>query len=107
VSAWLRQRKDGIEIVVRLTPRASLDRVEGLSTGADGTRHLAARVRAVPEKGLANAALEKLIARWVDAPKHCVAVTGGATSRVKTVFVSGDPALLEQRLIGLAGERST
>lgn len=53
-------------------------------------RMLAARVRAVPEKGLANRALEKLIARWLDVPASSVKVTTGETSRIKTVSITGD-----------------
>lgn len=53
-------------------------------------RMLAVRVRAVPEKGLANRALEKLIARWLDVPASSVKVTTGETSRIKTVSITGD-----------------
>ncbi|MCO5063579.1 MAG: DUF167 family protein [Rhizobiaceae bacterium] len=88
-----------MEITVRLTPRSSVDRVEGLLTGADGATHLAARVRAVPESGKANAALEKLIAQWTEMPKRSVAVTGGTTSRIKTVFIAGDAPSLELQLL--------
>ena len=55
---FLREHPDGIEIRIRLTPRSSLDAVEGIRAASDGTEHVAARVRAVPEKGAANAALE-------------------------------------------------
>lgn len=92
-----RQTATGIEFRVRLTPRASRDAIEGRGTGADGARHLAARVRAVPEKGKANAALEKLVAGWLDVPAGAVAVIAGGASRIKTVAVSGDAAALTQR----------
>lgn len=58
-----RPRNDGIDLFVRLTPKAAMDRVEGIEISADGRSHLKARVRAVPENGAANQALERLVAR--------------------------------------------
>jgi uncharacterized protein YggU (UPF0235/DUF167 family) len=59
---------------------------------------LQARVRAVPAEGEANAAVEKLIARWLDVPKSTVRVTAGAKSRIKSLTISGETVSLEQRL---------
>ena len=56
-----RPRGDGLDLFVRLTPKAATDALQGFATAADGSVHLKARVRAVPEKGAANAALEKLL----------------------------------------------
>lgn len=105
MSDWIRPRKDGVEIAVRLTPRSSANRVEGLAATADGAQHLAARVRAVPEKGKANAALEELVAEWLRVPKRTVSVEGGTTSRLKTVFVSGDADDLQRTLNELTAGR--
>ena len=82
---------------VRLTPRASRDAIEGLGTIADGTAILA-RVRAVPEKGAANAALERLVAHWLDVPASAVSVTAGGKSRVKSVELTGSVDKLRERL---------
>jgi len=92
----LRTRGDGIDLVVRLTPKASADALEGLAEASDGKVHLKARVRAVPEKGAANAALEKLLARALDVPVSTVGVVAGGTARLKTVRVTGDPAALAE-----------
>ncbi|TIV96749.1 MAG: DUF167 domain-containing protein, partial [Mesorhizobium sp.] len=51
MSPPFRLRDDGIDLYVRLTPKAALDRIEGVETTADGRSHLKARVRAVPENG--------------------------------------------------------
>lgn len=91
-----RLREDGIDLFVRLTPKASADALEGTGTTADGSRHIKARVRAVPEKGAANAALEKLLAKALRVPVSSVTVASGSTSRLKTVRITGDPALLAQ-----------
>lgn len=93
----LRLRKDGIELFVRLTPKSSADAVEGAETGADGRCYLKARVRAVPEKGAANTALEKLLAKALGVPATTVSVVAGGTSRLKCVRVLGDPAALAAR----------
>ena len=61
---------------------------------ADGSVHLAAKVRAVPDKGAANVALERLVGDSLGLPKSAVRVVSGTTSRLKTVRLSGDPALL-------------
>ena len=96
-----RQRSDGIDLFVRLTPKSAIDALEGLGTTADGGTHLKARVRAVPEKGAANAALEKLLARALGVPASSVSVVAGATSRLKTIRVTGDPATLAEAVEGL------
>lgn len=87
---------------VRLTPRAAKDSIDGTKPAADRASYLAARVRAVPEKGAANAALERLVANWIGEPISNVTVIAGRTSRLKTVFVMGDPRLLSERLADLA-----
>jgi uncharacterized protein YggU (UPF0235/DUF167 family) len=94
VAGFLRQHPDRLELRIRLTPRASHDAIEGIRSASDGTEHVAARVRAVPEKGAANAALEKLVAAWLGLPARQVSVTGGAASRLKTVTVTGDATAL-------------
>jgi len=81
----------GLVISVRLTPKAALDRIDGIATLADGRTVLKARVRAVPEKGKANAALEALLAKALGVPKSAVTVVAGGTSRLKSVRVDGSP----------------
>ncbi len=80
---------------MRLTPKSSRDGIEGTAETAAGAVYLQARVRAVPEKGKANAALEKLVAKWLGVPRGTVSVTAGGTSRLKTVAIAGDPGAIE------------
>lgn len=56
------------------------------------------RVKAVPDKGKANAAVIALLARALGVPKAAVTLVSGDTARLKTVAIAGDPAELEQRL---------
>ncbi len=82
---------------VRVTPKSSLEAVEGVGVTAEGAAFLA-RVRSAPADGEANAALERLVARWLDVHKSTVRVTHGAKSRVKSLTISGDLDCLEPRL---------
>jgi uncharacterized protein YggU (UPF0235/DUF167 family) len=97
-----------VVLTVRLTPKSSRDEVVGLEDRG-GEWVLKARVRALPEAGRANAALETLIARWLGVPPSSVAVAHGGKSRLKQVAVSGDAdaliRLIGQRLAELAGQR--
>ncbi|TIO71907.1 MAG: DUF167 domain-containing protein, partial [Mesorhizobium sp.] len=79
-----RPRDDGIDLFVRLTPKAAVDRIEGIEMAADGRSHLKARVRAVPENGAANTALERMVAKALGVPGSAVSVVAGGTSRLKT-----------------------
>ena len=66
-----------------------------------------ARVRAIPENGEANAALERLVAGWLGVGKSAVAVTAGGKSRIKTVTVSGDATRITAVLQHKLGEFET
>ena len=87
----------GVIVYFRLTPKSSKDAVEGLQATAEGPA-FQARVRAVPEDGAANAALELLVAEWLDVPKRTVSLTAGGKSRLKSLQVTGNPAALESML---------
>jgi uncharacterized protein YggU (UPF0235/DUF167 family) len=92
-----REAAGGFFVRFRLTPKSSKDAIEGPEMTADGPA-FKARVRAVPEDGAANAALEKLVAAWLGVPKSAVRLVSGGKSRVKTVAVEGDPAAIAVRL---------
>jgi uncharacterized protein YggU (UPF0235/DUF167 family) len=87
----------GIRITVRVTPRGGRDAVEGLGADAADAPYLKLRVAAAPVDGDANAAVEKLLAKWLGVPKTKVEVVGGETARLKTVRVDGDPVQLLHR----------
>lgn len=106
ISGYCRVSRDGVEIFVRLTPKSSRNAIEGAEEAGDGKVHIKARVRAVPEDGKANAALEKLIAEWLKVPKADVEVVSGATSRLKGVAIRGDSKALLSKIV-LAGETFT
>ena len=55
----LRHTKDGVILPVRLTPKSARDEISGVEDFG-GETVLKARVRALPEQGRANVALELL-----------------------------------------------
>ena len=89
---------DGLRLTVRLTPRGGRDAIDGIETLADGRPVLKIRVRVAPSDGEANAALVALLARELDLPRSTVTLTAGATARLKTVALTGDPQALAARL---------
>lgn len=93
-----RSVKGGMRVHVRVTPRASRDGVEGIEATADGPA-LKVRVRAVPDKGAANAAVTAVVAAWLGLPKATVALAQGGKSRLKVLEIAGDPVVIEARLI--------
>ena len=97
-----RPTKAGVEVRVHLTPRAARDEVSGVGEGAQGPE-VKVRVRALPADGEANAALAKLMARWVGVPPSRVNVVAGGRSRIKSVEIAGASAEIAQRLAAALG----
>jgi uncharacterized protein (TIGR00251 family) len=91
-SCW-RLVPGGAVIRVRAQPNASRDQIEGPGEDAAGQTFLKVRVRAVPEKGKANAAIEAVIAKALGLPKSAVSVEKGETQRIKTVRISADASI--------------
>lgn len=85
---------------MRLTPRGGRDAIGGLGE-AGGQPCLLARVAAPPAEGAANAALCRLLAGALGLPAGAVTLVAGATARVKTLRLAGDPAALAARLAAL------
>lgn len=90
---------DAVTVSVRLTPKASANRIQGIARDADGTAVLKVQVTAIPEAGKANEALVKLLAKTWKLPKTSLSVVSGATSRRKVVRIAGEPRDLMNRLL--------
>ncbi len=74
-------------IQVKLTPKASSNRVGGISVGADGRDVLSVYVTTVPEDGKANEAMIRLLAKHFDVAVSCVRIVRGHTSRQKVIEI--------------------
>ncbi|MCB1383252.1 MAG: DUF167 domain-containing protein [Notoacmeibacter sp.] len=101
IPSFARPQPGGLVLAVRLTPKAARDSIDGPGESADGKTHLKARVRAVPEKGKANKALEVLLAAWLGIPASSVLVVAGGTARLKSVQLTGDPDTLAEAITDL------
>jgi uncharacterized protein (TIGR00251 family) len=93
-----------VRLTVRLTPSGGRDAIDGFETAADGEEHLKVRVRAVPEKGKANAALVAVLAKALGLAKNKVSLVSGDTQRKKILRIDADPEAVRKRLAELLGE---
>jgi uncharacterized protein YggU (UPF0235/DUF167 family) len=91
----------GVSFVVRLTPKGDRNKIDGWGAAADGSRHLKARVSAVPEDGKANAALIALLSKTLGVPQSAIAIARGETARIKHMTVRGDASRLRAQLEAL------
>ena len=86
-----------VRFAIRLTPRAALDRIDGVTDGV-----LRARVGAPAVEGAANNALVRLIAEELGVARSAVRIVAGASSRQKLVVIDGaDPDAIVARWPGL------
>lgn len=91
---WFARRAGGIELRVRVVPRASHQRIAGVL----GDR-LKVQIHAPPVEGEANRALGALLAEIAGLPVSDVGVVAGGKSRSKTVFMKcAEPEAVLHRL---------
>ncbi len=88
----------GVSVSVRLTPKASENRIGPVAPDADGGAVLKVAVTQPPVEGKANKALIKLLAKSWGLPKTAISVKSGARDRRKTLFIEGDPEQLIERM---------
>lgn len=74
----------GVVLRVRVQPRTSRDEVAGRDA-----RGLIVTVRAAPEKGKANAAVLKVLARRLSVPQRALTIASGERARDKRILVEG------------------
>jgi uncharacterized protein (TIGR00251 family) len=86
----------GVRIRLHVQPRASSTEAAGLHGDA-----LKVRLAAPPVDGAANDALVRWLAGVLSVPRSAVALTAGASSRAKTVEVTGADADDVRRRLGL------
>jgi uncharacterized protein YggU (UPF0235/DUF167 family) len=83
-----------VKLPVKVSPKASRDRIQGWLGDA-----LKLSVTAAPERGRANAAVEELLAEALSLPVSRVKVVAGHTASRKLVEIAGlDEAELRRRL---------
>jgi len=93
-----REKKEGVALDIRLTPRGGRDALDGVERLADGRLVLKIRVRAAPTEGEANAALIRLLASELRLPRSQLSIVSGVSARLKTVAIQGDAPSLAAAL---------
>lgn len=93
-----RTHKDGLSVDVRLTPKASSNKIEGITKNVENEPLLKARVTAVPENGKANDALLKLLAKAWSLSRTTLRITSGTKHRNKTIIIAGPRDTLESQM---------
>jgi uncharacterized protein (TIGR00251 family) len=78
-----------MRLVVRLTPKASVDRIDGWGEDEKGRAYLKVRLMAPPIEGRANAGLVLFMAKALDIAKSQITLLSGDTSRLKSLEIEG------------------
>ena len=84
----------GVILAVRLQPGARATRIEGVRRLEDGRAVLNVRVTEAPEKGKANAALVRLLAKSWDLPGSSISLISGHRDRRKRLLIEGETKAL-------------
>ena len=97
MTAFWRERPDGVSVTVKIQPKSRRPGIQGRAVSVNGPC-LRVGVTEAAEDGRANRAACALLAKALQVPASAVAVTLGQTSRDKTLHVAGDTSLLTERL---------
>ncbi|MGB9141644.1 MAG: DUF167 domain-containing protein [Aestuariivirga sp.] len=92
---------NGRLLAVRVTPKASRNEITGLYRAADGAVSLRVKVTAAPDKGQANAAVIKTLARAMRISKSGFNLVKGQTDRNKTFEITGPTHPIEAFIASL------
>ncbi|WOI53736.1 DUF167 domain-containing protein [Parvularcula sp. LCG005] len=76
-------------VFLRVTPGASRNAVGGVWIEPGGQRRLVVRVTTAPEKGKANDAVIKILARYLGVSKSSLTIEAGETDRNKRLRMTG------------------
>ena len=89
-----------------MTPKSASARIGEVGEDASGRRFLRVHVREAPEKGKANGAVIKLIAKAWGLPKSGIEVVSGGGDRNKVIAIAGEPDALIARLEVFLGDEA-
>lgn len=96
---FCRKVNNGIEVAIRLTPRSSHNKIQGVYKDSDGNTLLKVSVTTVPEDGKANQALIEFLAKYCRVPKSNIQLLSGHTFRNKILFIEGADCFLFDKFL--------
>ncbi len=85
-----REAENGLVLRLRLTPTSSLDKIDGVVLLPNGNWVLKAKVRAQPEKGKANKAALRLIAKSAGLAPSKICLISGTKDRNKELHIADE-----------------
>ena len=94
----IRETPTGVEVAVRVIPRARKSDVSGVRGGS-----LLVRLAAPPLDGAANQALVELLASRLNVAVRSVHIISGERSRNKRVAIAGVTAIAFRRALAIDG----
>lgn len=83
-------KNDGVKVILKVTPKASVNKIFKLDSISDEIWAFKVMVTAVPEQGKANAAVINLLAKELGFAKSQISLVQGETARMKTILISGN-----------------
>jgi uncharacterized protein YggU (UPF0235/DUF167 family) len=89
---------------VKVAPRSAKPGIGGWRRGSDGREELEIRVAQAPTDGVANEAVEKLLAKALGVSRSQVTITAGHSSRHKRLSVPFALEEVRERLGGRQGK---
>ena len=92
-----------MQLDLKVTPGARQAGFDGWFTDADGRRRLKVKVTAAPEKGKANKAVVKMLAKALGVAPSDIEVVRGETDRNKTLQIAGPADELSRRIATIGG----
>jgi hypothetical protein len=90
---------DGVQLTVRVTPKASRSALAGTTPLPDGRTALAVRLAAPPVEGAANTELVAFLSKALAVSKSAITLASGTTARIKTLRIVGDSVADRLRLL--------
>ncbi|MDP3372371.1 MAG: DUF167 family protein [Candidatus Paracaedibacteraceae bacterium] len=84
-----RAMKDGIELFVRATPKASKEKIDGIAFDAGDSAYFKIHITAIPEDNQANKAIIGLLANFLSLPKSAITQKSGLTHCLKSFHLKG------------------
>lgn len=85
--AFFEKYKDGCLLRIKLSPGSSFNGFRGIFTDEAGLVYLKAAVTAAPEKGKANTALLRLLAKALSVTRSSLRLISGETDRMKKIYL--------------------
>jgi hypothetical protein len=105
--SYCRAAATGVVLTLRVTPRGGRDAIGGLRELPDGHAAIEVRVRAAASDGAANDAVVALVAKAMAVAKRDVTIASGHASRLKTLTVAGEAAVLAARAQQIAERQNS